>query len=79
MLLDVIEGGAATIKDPRVDQLEGVVDRIATEWVLDESLERRKEGKIIPEPIDPGGVEVGECRVIVLAVFHWLSDMGLVR
>jgi hypothetical protein len=53
LLLDVIEGGAATIKDPRVDQLEGVVDRIATEWVLD--------------------------RVIVLAVFHWLSDMGLVR
>ena len=53
LLTDVIEGGAATIKDPRVDQLEGVVDRIATEWVLD--------------------------RVIVLAVFHWLSAMGLVR
>ena len=42
LLTDVIEGGAATIKDPRVDQLEGVVDRIATEWVLDESLERWK-------------------------------------
>jgi hypothetical protein len=41
LLPDVIEGAAATIKDPRVDQLEGVVDRIATEWVLDESLERR--------------------------------------
>jgi hypothetical protein len=54
VLPDVIEGVAATIKDPRVDQLEGVVDRIATEWVLDESLERRKEGKMIPEPIDPG-------------------------
>jgi hypothetical protein len=41
LLPDVIERVAVTIKDPRVDQLEGEVDRIVTEWVLGELLERQ--------------------------------------
>ena len=52
------------------------MDRIATEWVLDESLERWEEGKIIPRVYRPRGA-LGGGRMLV--AFYWLAVMELVR